>query len=121
MSILFICLLSVCMDNPLVLAAYTTRPYSVWMAESVLDRGQAIVPQSPKVSSSTYLQVGFFQTAILRLLECYRAPEYINTRGRWHEYLEDSTRSVIPFLLNATQDTQIPLDRFSTGNSLLHQ
>jgi hypothetical protein len=121
MRILFVCLLGVCIDTPLVSAADTTRPYSAWMAESVLDRGQAMMPPGPKASSSTYLQVGFFQTAVLRLLEYYRTPESISSRSRLHEYLGNSTDSVIPFLLNATQDTQIPLDRFSTGKSLLHQ
>lgn len=91
------------------------------MAESVLDRGQAIIPPGPKVSSSIYLQVGFFQTAVLRLLEYYGTPESRSPQSRWHEYLTDSTHSVTPFLLNATQDTQIPLDRLSTGRGLLHQ
>ncbi|OKP00604.1 Unsaturated rhamnogalacturonyl hydrolase YteR [Penicillium subrubescens] len=121
MRILFICLLSVCIDTPSASAADTTRPYSAWMAESVIDRGQAMMPPGPKASSSTYLQVGFFQTAVLRLLEYYHTPEPISSQSRLHDYLADSTHSVVPFLLNATQDTQIPLDRFSTGKSLLHQ
>lgn len=91
------------------------------MAESVIERGQAIIPPGIEATSSTYLQVGFFQTAIVRLLEYYPTPESACSQSDWQEYLSASTDSVIPFLRNATQDTQLPLDRLSTGKSLLHQ
>ncbi|KAJ5455681.1 uncharacterized protein N7458_003945 [Penicillium daleae] len=118
---LLVCLLGVFANTPLASAACTTRPYSAWMADSVIERGQAIVPPGTEASSSIYLQIGFFQTAILRLSEYYRTPESVCSPSDWQEYLRASTDSVVPFLLNATQDTQIPLDRFSTGKGLLHQ
>ncbi|KAJ5259464.1 hypothetical protein N7478_012445 [Penicillium angulare] len=97
------------------------RPYSAWMADSVISRDQAIVPDGSSPSPSTYLQVGFFQSSVLRLIGYYSTPESVCAESNWEDYLNASTNSIAPFLLNATQDTSYPLDRLSTGRGLLHQ
>lgn len=97
------------------------RPYSAWMADSVISRGQAIVPEGSSPSASTFLQVGFFQASILRLIDYYHEPSSACAQSDWEQYLEDSTDSIASSLLNATQDTGYPLDRLSTGKGLLHQ
>ncbi|KAK2799159.1 hypothetical protein FQN51_007128 [Onygenales sp. PD_10] len=102
-------------------AAHTKRPYSVWMADSVIERGQAIIAPGTEPESSSYLQIGFFQTAVLRLIEYYHTPESVSAHNDWEEYLRASTDSAIPYLLDAAKDTKLPLDRMSTGKGLLHQ
>ena len=93
-----------------------TRPYSAWMADSVISRGQAIT--APGADSSIYLQIGFFQTAVLRLM---KSPAADYAEEDWESYLERSSDSVVQRLLNATQDTKYPMDRLSIGRSLLPQ
>ncbi|KAH8432476.1 uncharacterized protein LDX57_010111 [Aspergillus melleus] len=96
------------------------RPYSAWMADSVIARGQAIAPPG-KPESSIALQIGFFQTAILRLLDHHDSSVPSCQTTRWEEYLTNSTASIAPLLRNASQDTQLfPLDRLSTARGLLH-
>lgn len=97
------------------------RPYSVWMADSVISRGQAIVPGDSTPSASTYLQVGFFQSAIIRLVNHYHTPGSVCAENDWQDYLQTSTDSITPYLRNATKDTTYPLDRLSTSKGLLHQ
>lgn len=102
-------------------ASSCTRPYSAWMADSVISRGQAVVPEGSSPSASTYLQIGFFQSAIIRLLDYYHSPESVCAENDWEKYLQSSTDSITPFLLNATRDTTYPLDRLSTGKGLMQQ
>lgn len=102
-------------------ASACKRPYSAWMADSVISRGQALVEGGSSPSASTYLQVGFFQSSIIRLMDYYRTPESVCAESDWEEYLQTSTNSITPYLLNATQDSGYPLDRLSTGQGLLHQ
>lgn len=99
------------------------------MANSVIARNQAIAPSTADTKepkASVYLQVGFFQTAVLRLLEYHNslAPETACAdvdRGNWEEYLQASTDSLIPWQEDAKGDVGYPLDRFSTGRGLLDQ
>lgn len=102
-------------------ASACSRPYSAWMADSVISRGQAVVQQGSSPSASTYLQVGFFQSAIIRLIDYYHTPGSVCAESDWEMYLQTSTDSIKPYLLNATKDTGYPLDRLSTGKGLLHQ
>lgn len=98
-----------------------TRPYSVRMADSVITRGDAIAPLSHEPKSSLYLKVGVFQTAALRLLEYYQTPENVCAEHDWKGYLQESVKSVIPWLGNETRDGGYPLDRFSVGRGLLYE
>lgn len=98
-----------------------TRPYSVRMADSVISRGDATAPQSHEPKSSVYLKVGFFQTAVLRLLGYYQTPEDVCVEHDWKGYLQESAESVIPWLGNETRDRGYPLDRFSVGRELLYE
>ncbi|PLB48517.1 cell wall glycosyl hydrolase YteR [Aspergillus steynii IBT 23096] len=95
------------------------RPYSAWMADSVIARGQAIAPPG-ETESSIFLQIGFFQTAILRLLDHPGTAAPSCQIDRWEQYLTNSTASIASRLGNATQDTHFPLDRLSTFRGLLH-
>ncbi|KAJ6024745.1 hypothetical protein N7540_005542 [Penicillium herquei] len=97
------------------------RPYSSWMADSVIRGGQAVVPEGSSPSSSTYLQIGFFQSAVLRLIDYYKTPHAACAEGNWEDYMEISTNSIAPYLQNATKDISYPLDRLSTGEGLIHQ
>ena len=91
------------------------------MADSVISRGQAVLPAGTTPEASTFLQIGVFQNAILRLKEYYGSAESACAQADWDAYLEESTQSVVPWLLNATKDTLYPLDRFSDGNGLFYQ
>ncbi|KAJ5715293.1 uncharacterized protein N7483_012474 [Penicillium malachiteum] len=91
------------------------------MADSVILGGQALVPEGSSPSSSTYLQIGFFQSAVLRLIEYYQTPHAACAEFNWEDYMEISTTSIASYLLNATKDTSYPLDRLSTGKGLLYQ
>ncbi|KAI9039793.1 cell wall glycosyl hydrolase YteR [Aspergillus affinis] len=94
--------------------------YSAWMADSVITRGQAIAPAG-KPEASIALQIGFFQTAILQLLDRHDSSVPSCQTTRWEEYLTNSTASIAPLLGNASQDTQLfALDRLSTFRGLLH-
>ncbi|KAF7586542.1 hypothetical protein BBP40_008697, partial [Aspergillus hancockii] len=87
----------------------------------VISRGQATIPPGTKPEASTFLQVGVFQNALLRLKDYYGTPDATCAQADWNEYLADSTQSVTPWLLDPAQDTQYPLDRFSDANGLLYQ
>ena len=91
------------------------------MADSVISRGQAVLPPGTTPEAATFLQIGVFQNAILRVKEYYGSLESACAQADWDAYLEESTQSVTPWLLNATKDTQYPLDRFSDGNGLFYQ
>ncbi|KAE8351126.1 Six-hairpin glycosidase-like protein [Aspergillus coremiiformis] len=97
------------------------RPHSAWMADSVISRRQAVLPPGTTPEPSTFLQIGTFQNAILRLKEYYSSSEHACAHADWDDYLAESTQDVIPWLLNATKDVQSPLDRFSDGKALLYQ
>lgn len=97
------------------------RPYSVWMADSVISRNQAVVEEGSTPSPSTFLQLGFFQDSVLRLINSYHSPESVCAEYDWEEYLESSSASIAPYLLNATEDAGYPLDRLSTGKGLTNQ
>ncbi|KAJ5719701.1 hypothetical protein N7493_007279 [Penicillium malachiteum] len=97
------------------------RPYSAWMADSVIFGGQAVAPEGSSPSSSTYLQIGFFQAGVLRLIQYYRTLNTACAKTNWEDYLETSTNSIAPYLLNAIKDASYPLDRLSTGKGLIYQ
>lgn len=85
------------------------QPYSVWMASSLIARGDGIMKES---SASEPLQAGFAQKALTALLRQY--PNQSTAR----DYLSASVNSVQPYFSNATQDVLLyPLDRLSNGNA----
>ncbi|KAE8154435.1 Six-hairpin glycosidase-like protein [Aspergillus avenaceus] len=95
------------------------RPYSVWMADSIISRGQAILAPGAEPEAATFLKIGVFQDAILRLKQHYGSSEVCG-QADWDEYLAASTESITPWLVNSSQNTQYPLDRFSDGRGLLY-
>lgn len=110
-----------CSSAPSNLACHSpNRPYSAWMANSVIAREQAIAPPG-ETESSIFLQIGFFQTAILRLLEDSQTAAPSCQTAHWEQYLTNSTASIASRLGNATQNTQFPLDRLSTFRGLFHE
>ncbi|KAL3486631.1 Six-hairpin glycosidase-like protein [Aspergillus germanicus] len=96
--------------------ASTARPYSARMADSIILRGQAILEN--QADSSSLLQVGAFQTALLDLVE---SPSGRYMVQDWESYLSRSTDSVVVVVNNATKDTGYPLDRLSVGKGLFYQ
>jgi hypothetical protein len=98
-------------------AAYncSIRPYSAWMADSIISRGQAIATASSS-PTSVLLQIGIFQTALLSLLG---SPAADCSQYDYELFLKQSTESIVGQILNASEDTQYPLDRLSVGRGLL--
>ncbi|KAI6089320.1 glycoside hydrolase family 105 protein [Hypoxylon rubiginosum] len=89
--------------------------YSVWMAESIMSRGQGIM--TGQGGSSELLQAGITQRALGAVAMRYPAGA---TTPRITQYLEESAASVVPFTSNATYDAlSYPMDRLSTGNALI--
>lgn len=88
--------------------------YSLWMANSIMSRGQGVL--SGQGDSSALLQAGFTQKAFRRLVEQY--PNDSSTVSI-EEYIKKSVDSVVTTVSNATADTRYPLDRLSTGNNLI--
>ncbi|KAJ0425405.1 Six-hairpin glycosidase-like protein [Aspergillus carlsbadensis] len=86
------------------------------MADSIIRRGQAILEN--QANSSSLLQVGAFQTALLDLL---KSPSGRYMEQDWESYLTRSTDSVVGVVDNATKDTSFPLDRLSVGKGLFYQ
>jgi hypothetical protein len=86
------------------------------MADSIILRGQAILEN--QADSSSLLQVGAFQTALLDLME---SPSGRYMEQDWENYLSRSTDSVVGVVNNATKDTGYPLDRLSVGKGLFYQ
>lgn len=98
-----------------ITASTPNNNYSTWMADSIISRGQGIAPEAP--TASTYLQIGIVQNALLRLLESPVAS--YSAREKYRVYVQQGTESILDKLLNASQDTLYPLDRFSLGRGLL--
>lgn len=95
----------------------STRPYSTWMADSIISRGQGIAPAES--TSSIYLEIGVVQAALLQLLESpstHRCAQH-----DYQSYVRQGTKSIVGQLLNASEDTQYPLDRLSLGRGLLDE
>ncbi|KAL3451808.1 Six-hairpin glycosidase-like protein [Aspergillus insuetus] len=86
------------------------------MADSIILRGQAVLEN--QADSSSLLQVGAFQTALLDLVE---SPSGRYMKQDWESYLTRSTDSVVGVVNNATKDTGYPLDRLSVGKGLFYQ
>ncbi|KAI9371736.1 Six-hairpin glycosidase-like protein [Aspergillus egyptiacus] len=86
------------------------------MADSVILRGQAI--HDKQGDSSSLLQVGAFQTALMDLIQ---SPSGRYMEQNWEDYLRRSTDSVVGEVEDANNNTQLPLDRLSVGSGLLYQ
>lgn len=93
------------------------RPYSTWMADSIISRGQGIA--SANSDASLFLQVGIVQTALLRLLGSPLPSSACCAEHDYRSYIQQGSDSIIGKLLNASQDTLYPLDRLSIGRNLL--
>jgi len=100
-------------------ASTCSPPYSTRMADSVIARKDAITTTP---GYSDFLKIGFFQTAVLRTLDYHKTTESTcaHTQTNWEEYLVSSSEGLLPYLTNATRDTGYPLDRFATGDGLMH-
>lgn len=97
------------------ITASTNNNYSTWMADSIISRGQGIAPGTP--TASTYLQIGILQDALLQLINSPVASH--DAKQKYRAYVQQGTESILDKLLNASQDTLYPLDRFSLGRGLL--
>ncbi|CRG91272.1 hypothetical protein PISL3812_08320 [Talaromyces islandicus] len=97
----------------------STRPYSTWMADSIISRGQGIA--TIESTSSIYLQVGVVQAALLQLLESPLSSSHRCAQHDYRSYVRQGTKSIVGKLLNASEDTHFPLDRLSLGRGLLDE
>jgi rhamnogalacturonyl hydrolase YesR len=88
--------------------------YSIQMATSIISRHQGIL-SSPS-DSSALLQAGFVQKAFHQLQQSLNHTSSHSIKS----YIESSINSIIPVISNASKDTTFPLDRLSTGNSLIY-
>ncbi|KAF5337537.1 hypothetical protein D9758_016676 [Tetrapyrgos nigripes] len=87
--------------------------YSTWMASSIMSRQQGVLTGTG--DSSELLQAGFTQKAFRQLID-----QHPDEAQYYNSYVSKSVESVIPVVINATKDTTYPLDRFSSGNNLIH-
>ncbi|KAJ6001520.1 hypothetical protein N7522_006747 [Penicillium canescens] len=114
--LLILCVLLFNQPNGVSATASTTaRPYSARMADSIISRGQAILEN--QTDSSSLLQVGIFQTAIMELI---KSPSGRYMEQNWKIYVSASADSVVDVVDNATKDARLPLDRLSVGRGLLY-
>lgn len=96
-----------------------SKPYSIWMAESVIARGQGLA--APDGDSGQWLRVGFFQTAVLELLSANGIDDICEQREMFLDYLECSTRTAASLVLDARTNVTFSLDRLSLGRGLFSQ
>ncbi|KAL3460102.1 Six-hairpin glycosidase-like protein [Aspergillus heterothallicus] len=87
------------------------------MADSVIARGQAVLEDQS--DSSSLLQVGTFQTALLDLIQAPAAARYL--KQDWEAYLTRSADSVVGVVGDAARDIGFPLDRLSVGRGLVYR
>jgi rhamnogalacturonyl hydrolase YesR len=95
-------------------ASSQTSNYSLWMASSIISRGQGVV--SGTGGSSELLQAGIVQKAFRRVAEQYC---YDDFTPQIQAYISKSVGSTLGQLSNATKDASYPLDRLSDGNNLI--
>ncbi|KAK4065688.1 CAZyme family GH105 [Trichoderma harzianum] len=96
-----------------------SKPYSIWMAESVIARGQGLA--SPDGDSGQWLRIGFFQTALLEVLSANGLDDMVEQRERVLDYLECGTRKAASLVLDAKRNVTFSLDRLSLGRGLSFQ
>ncbi|THV05813.1 Six-hairpin glycosidase [Dendrothele bispora CBS 962.96] len=97
------------------------------MASSIISRNQGILLDTN--DSSVLLQAGFTQKAFRALIDDRLISQYTSSTSEtfnssstlqvFRDYVDTSLSSIVPILLNASQDTSLPLDRFSNGNELV--
>ncbi|KAL6788893.1 Six-hairpin glycosidase-like protein [Trichoderma sp. SZMC 28012] len=96
-----------------------SKPYSIWMAESVIARGQGLA--SPDGDSGQWLRIGFFQTALLEILSANGSDDMVEQRERVLDYLECGARKAASLVLDAKRNVTFSLDRLSLGRGLSFQ
>ncbi|OPB44707.1 hypothetical protein A0O28_0088440 [Trichoderma guizhouense] len=96
-----------------------SKPYSIWMAESVMARGQGLA--SPDGTSGQWLRIGFFQTALLEILSANGLDNMVEQRERVLDYLECGARKAASLVLDAKRNVTFSLDRLSLGRGLSFQ
>lgn len=95
-------------------SADTEKKYSVWMANSIISRGQGVL--TGEGDSSALLQTGFTQKGFRRLIEQYSGD---SSAGPIEAYVNKSVESTISTVSVTTKLTSYPLDRLSNGNNLI--
>jgi hypothetical protein len=87
------------------------------MLQSIISRQQDLINSG---ASTGQIELGVFQSALHQAIESSNPADQSSVQ-KWTLYLDQSLLSSTPSLLNASRDAHYPLDRFSTGNSLLYQ
>ncbi|PYH49559.1 cell wall glycosyl hydrolase YteR [Aspergillus saccharolyticus JOP 1030-1] len=96
-----------------------TRPYSAWLADSVIARKDALLTADTEGDISLSLKLGLFQISVIHLKEYYDAVSC--AKEDWDAYLKEATDSILPRVLNVTGDIEAPMDIFTTANGLYYQ
>ncbi|KAK7548285.1 glycosyl hydrolase family 88-domain-containing protein [Phyllosticta citricarpa] len=95
-------------------SADTEPKYSVWMANSIISRGQGVL--TGEGDSSALLQAGFTQKGFRRLIELYAND---SSAGSIEGYINKSVESTVSTVSVTSELTNYPLDRLSNGNNLI--
>lgn len=96
-------------------SAETEQKYSVWMANSIISRGQGVL--TGEGDASELLQAGFTQKGLRRLIQQY--PED-SSAGQIEQYINKSVGSTVSTVsVTSKLTTSYPLDRLSNGNNLI--
>lgn len=89
------------------------RPYSTWMLESIISRGEGIRAADGLLSG---IQKGIFQEAVRAAVEWSTDEEQ---KKKWLEYHRESVKYNAAEFLDPIEDSLAPLDRLCAGRSLM--
>jgi hypothetical protein len=90
-----------------------SRPYSSWMLQSIISRGEGIRAADGLLSG---IQKGIFQEALRAAVE-WSADEDKN--HEWLDYHRESVKFNVAEFLDPVADSLAPLDRLCVGRSIL--
>ncbi|PYH75741.1 cell wall glycosyl hydrolase YteR [Aspergillus uvarum CBS 121591] len=95
------------------------RPYSAWLADSIIARKDALLNVGTENDVSLSLKLGLFQLSVIHLKEYYDAASC--AKEDWDAYLKEATDSILPTVLDVDGDIEAPMDVFATANGLYYQ
>ncbi|KFY33230.1 hypothetical protein V494_07791 [Pseudogymnoascus sp. VKM F-4513 (FW-928)] len=97
------------------------RPYSAWMADSVIMRQEVTWNSATKSDVSVHLKIGLFQHAIFELKDHYGSSQSVGAQEDWEAYLKESVDSAIDAFLDVGRDDSDIVNMFSMGKSILYR
>ncbi|KFY12451.1 hypothetical protein V492_03856 [Pseudogymnoascus sp. VKM F-4246] len=122
--VIFGCLFTALYTLTLSIIASTNgkpRPYSAWMADSVIMRQEVTWNSATKSDVSAHLKIGLFQHAIFELKDHYGYSQSVGAQEDWEAYLKESVDSAIDAFLDVGRDDSDIVNMFSMGKSILYR